>query len=111
MLLITGLFSINSLSANRRNPAFSAFGFDEADLDYYYKLFMDVLKRNPTRVELYDLAQSNSEHSRHWFFKGRYFLNEQPLAGSLMDMVIATNGEDTNQNNMIKFSDNSRLVT
>ena len=26
--------------------------------------------RNPTNVECFDIAQSNSEHSRHWFFKG-----------------------------------------
>lgn len=32
-------------------------------------LFVNKLKRDPTSVELFDLAQSNSEHSRHWFFK------------------------------------------
>lgn len=30
------------------------------------------MKRNPTSVEAFDISQSNSEHSRHWFFKGRY---------------------------------------
>ena len=48
----------------------SDFGFDEQDKDYYLRLFADVLQRNPTIVELYDLSQSNSEHSRHWFFGG-----------------------------------------
>lgn len=43
--------------------------FDNWDLDYYTKLFSEKLKRNPTSVECFDLAQSNSEHSRHWFFK------------------------------------------
>ena len=43
--------------------------FDEWDIEYYTKLFRDTLKRNPTTVECFDLAQSNSEHSRHWFFK------------------------------------------
>ena len=43
--------------------------FDEQDLVYYTHLFKDVLKRNPTSVECFDLAQSNSEHSRHWFFR------------------------------------------
>jgi len=43
--------------------------YDEQDLEYYTTLFRDVLKRNPTSVECFDLAQSNSEHSRHWFFK------------------------------------------
>lgn len=43
--------------------------FDEQDLEYYYTLFKEKLKRNPTTVECFDLAQSNSEHSRHWFFR------------------------------------------
>ncbi len=43
--------------------------FDDWDIKYYTKLFKDILKRNPTSVECFDLAQSNSEHSRHWFFK------------------------------------------
>lgn len=47
--------------------------FDDWDIGYYCKLFRDKLKRNPTSVECFDLAQSNSEHSRHWFFKVRRF--------------------------------------
>lgn len=43
--------------------------FDDWDISYYCDLFRDNLKRNPTSVECFDLAQSNSEHSRHWFFK------------------------------------------
>lgn len=43
--------------------------FDEWDLDYYTHLFASDMKRDPTNVELFDIAQSNSEHSRHWFFR------------------------------------------
>jgi phosphoribosylformylglycinamidine synthase len=39
--------------------------FDQQDIDYYTHLFRDDIKRNPTTVELFDIAQSNSEHSRH----------------------------------------------
>ncbi len=39
--------------------------FDDWDLDYYTRLFVDKLRRDPTDVELFDIAQSNSEHSRH----------------------------------------------
>ena len=41
--------------------------FDDWDLDYYTKLFQEQDSRNPTSVECFDLAQLNSEHSRHWF--------------------------------------------
>lgn len=31
--------------------------FDQWDLDYYYDLFVNDMKRNPTNVELFDIAQ------------------------------------------------------
>lgn len=83
--------------------------FDEADLEYYTNLFKNVLKRNPTSVECFDLAQSNSEHSRHWFFKGKMVIDGIEHEESLIDMIIATQN-NTNPNNVIKFSDNSRCV-
>lgn len=81
--------------------------FDEADLDYYTNLFKDILKRNPTSVECFDLAQSNSEHSRHWFFKGKMIIDGTEYEESLIDMIINTQNF-SNPNNVIKFSDNSR---
>ena len=33
--------------------------FDDWDLDYYTQMFRDQMKRNPTSVECFDLAQSN----------------------------------------------------
>lgn len=83
--------------------------FDESDLEYYTNLFKNVLKRNPTNVECFDLAQSNSEHSRHWFFKGKMVIDGTEHNESLIDMIIKTQ-ETTNPNNVIKFSDNSRFV-
>jgi len=53
--------------------------FDEWDLDYYTQLFREVLRRNPTDVECFDIAQSNSEHSRHWFFKGRLIIDGEEV--------------------------------
>lgn len=84
--------------------------FDEADLDYYTNMFKNVLKRNPTTVECFDLAQSNSEHSRHWFFKGKMVVDGVEHEESLIDMIIETQ-KHTNQNNVIKFSDNSSAIT
>ncbi|KIH50878.1 hypothetical protein ANCDUO_19040 [Ancylostoma duodenale] len=49
--------------------------FDKYDMLYYKDLFLNKLKRNPTDVELFDLAQCDSEHSRHWFFRGRLFVD------------------------------------
>lgn len=81
--------------------------FDEWDLEYYLDLFLKKLGRNPTNVECFDLAQSNSEHSRHWFFKGKMIIDGKEMEKCLMDLVCDTQN-NTNPNNVIKFSDNSR---
>lgn len=83
--------------------------FDDWDLNYYTDIFQNILKRNPTSVECFDLAQSNSEHSRHWFFKGKMIVDNQVQEQSLIDMIIATQNF-SNPNNVIKFSDNSSAI-
>ncbi|XP_001605732.2 phosphoribosylformylglycinamidine synthase [Nasonia vitripennis] len=83
--------------------------FDEWDLDFYTNMFKNQLKRNPTSVECFDLAQSNSEHSRHWFFKGRMVIDGEEKDKSLIDMIIDTQ-KSSNPNNVIKFSDNSSAI-
>ena len=83
--------------------------FDNWDLDYYTNLFTNVLKRDPTSVELFDCAQSNSEHSRHWFFKGRMIVDGSEEEKSLIKMISDTQ-EHSNRNNTIKFSDNSSAI-
>ncbi|XP_052276735.1 phosphoribosylformylglycinamidine synthase-like isoform X2 [Dreissena polymorpha] len=80
--------------------------FDDWDLDFYTHLFQEKVKRNPTNVECFDLAQSNSEHSRHWFFRGRLVIDGEEVEGSLFKMIMATQ-EHSNDNNIIKFNDNS----
>lgn len=83
--------------------------FDNWDLDYYTNLFQNQLKRDPTSVELFDCAQSNSEHSRHWFFKGKMIIDGIEEEKSLIKMIIETQNY-SNQNNTIKFSDNSSAI-
>ena len=83
--------------------------FGDWDLDYYTNLFKNVLKRNPTTVELFDCAQSNSEHSRHWFFRGKMIVDGVEQPQSLIRMIMDTQ-KHTNPNNTIKYSDNSSAI-
>nr|XP_032511020.1 phosphoribosylformylglycinamidine synthase isoform X1 [Danaus plexippus plexippus] len=83
--------------------------FDAWDMEFYMDLFVNKLKRDPTSVELFDLAQSNSEHSRHWFFKGKIILDGKEIDESLIDMVASTQNT-SNNNNVIKFGDNSSAI-
>lgn len=83
--------------------------FTDFDLDFYLDLFANKLGRNPTTVELFDCAQSNSEHSRHWFFRGRMVIDGEEQPKSLIRMIMDTQAH-TNPNNTIKFSDNSSAM-
>jgi phosphoribosylformylglycinamidine synthase len=84
-------------------------GLDDWDLDYYTSLFVRDIRRDPTNVECFDLSQSNSEHSRHWFFRGKLIVDGKEIPGNLMKIVKAT--YDANPNNsVIAFSDNSSAI-
>src|SRR3989337_147975 len=84
-------------------------GLDDWDIDYYYNLFVKDLGRNPTNVECFDLGQSNSEHSRHWFFKGRLIIDGKEMPHTLMEILkqpLSTNPA----NSIIAFKDNSSAI-
>jgi phosphoribosylformylglycinamidine synthase len=83
--------------------------FDDWDLDYYTHLFQDKIGRNPTSVEAFDIAQSNSEHSRHWFFKGKLIIDGEEIPDHLI--AIVTRPLDANPgNSAIAFKDNSSSI-
>ncbi len=75
-------------------------GMDVKDIDYYHQLFVDLLKRNPTDVELFQLGNANSEHSRHWYFKGRIVIDGTPMDKTLFKIVQAP----------LEYSRNASLV-
>jgi phosphoribosylformylglycinamidine synthase len=81
-------------------------GLDEVDIEYYYNLFVRDMGRNPTNVECFDLGQSNSEHSRHWFFKGRLIIDGKEMPYALMD-IIKYPLRANPCNSIIAFKDNS----
>jgi len=84
-------------------------GLDDWDIDYYYNLFVNDIKRNPTTVECFDLSQSNSEHSRHWFFGGRLIIDGQEMPEHLMRVVKEPYKRNPN-NSVIAFKDNSSAI-
>ena len=86
-------------------------GFDDFDLDYYTKLFKEKLGRDPTDVECFDMGQSNSEHSRHWFFGGKMVIDGEEKSDTLFQMVKATLPKDRpDDNSIIAFHDNSSSI-
>jgi phosphoribosylformylglycinamidine synthase len=81
-------------------------GMDEWDVEFYHRLFVERFRRDPTNVECFQLAQANSEHSRHWFFKGRLVVDGSALDKTLLDRVRATLQAHPS-NSIIAFRDNS----
>ncbi len=102
-LLEDGRYALKSLNTEM------GLGLDDWDIDYYYNLFVNLIGRNPTNVECFDLGQSNSEHSRHWFFKGRLFLNGREIEESLMD-ILSEPLRKNPANSIIAFKDNSSAI-
>jgi phosphoribosylformylglycinamidine synthase len=83
--------------------------FDDWDLDFYTTLFRERIGRDPTDVECFDIAQSNSEHSRHWFFKGRLVIDGEEMPNHLFDVVRRPYEANPN-NSVIAFHDNSSAI-
>jgi len=84
-------------------------GMDDWDLEFYLNLFTKILHRNPTNVELFMLGNNNSEHSRHWFFKGRLVIDGRHVPHSLLQVVKSTLSRNP-ANSVIAFSDNSSAI-
>eukprot|EP00232_Nephroselmis_pyriformis_P024180 CAMPEP_0182872920 /NCGR_PEP_ID=MMETSP0034_2-20130328/12013_1 /TAXON_ID=156128 /ORGANISM="Nephroselmis pyriformis, Strain CCMP717" /LENGTH=1409 /DNA_ID=CAMNT_0025005539 /DNA_START=44 /DNA_END=4273 /DNA_ORIENTATION=+ len=82
---------------------------DDQDFEYYTTLFQETMKRDPTNVELFDIAQSNSEHSRHWFFKGKLTIDGEEMDQHLFNLVAAPYKANPN-NSVIAFKDNSSTI-
>jgi phosphoribosylformylglycinamidine synthase len=84
-------------------------GFDDWDIDFYFRLFTKDFLRNPTNVECYQLSQANSEHSRHWFFKGRLIIDGRVMPLTLMEVIKSTLAANPS-NSLIAFTDNSSAI-
>ena len=83
-------------------------GFDITEKKIYQEMF-EKMGRNSRYIELFDLSQSNSEHSRHWFFNGILEKNDTPIDITLMQMIKDTL-EKSKSNSLVAFSDNSSVI-
>jgi phosphoribosylformylglycinamidine synthase len=82
---------------------------DEWDRNFYYDYFVKKHGRNPTIVEIMDLNNANSEHSRHGFFKGKQIIDGKSYDVTLFDMVTETLRVNP-KGSVVAFKDNSSVV-
>jgi phosphoribosylformylglycinamidine synthase len=97
------------IEALRRINLSMGLGMDKWDLEFYFDLFVNVIGRNPTNVECFQLGQANSEHSRHWFFRGKMVRSGQELPETLFQIVQSTLTANPG-NSEIAFADNSSAI-
>lgn len=65
-------------------------GMDEQDMSMCFNLFVNVLKRDPTDVELFQLAAGTfSEHARHNLFNGQITVDGLPRTRTLLEAIKA----------------------
>ena len=86
-------------------------GFTDEVLEYYYDMWVKQKRKHITDIELFDLAQSNSEHSRHHIFRGELTYPDG-TAYCLMDLVKAPlqHLDKSTDNSVVAFSDNSSAI-
>lgn len=89
--------------------AIPGISMDEWDRNFYHQYFVEKHGRNPTIVEIMDLNNANSEHSRHGFFRGRQIIDGQEQPQTLFELVMATLKANP-QGSVIAFKDNSSAV-
>ena len=82
---------------------------DEWDRNFYYDYFVKKHGRNPTIVEIMDLNNANSEHSRHGFFRGKQVIDGKEAESTLFEMVTDTLKANP-KGSVIAFKDNSSAI-
>lgn len=83
--------------------------FDAHDRQRYYDYFVGKEGRNPTCVEIYDLANADSDHSRHHAFKGKIIIDGKEMPETLMDIAQST-WKANPDNSVIAFYDNASAI-
>lgn len=82
---------------------------DTWDRELYYNYFVKRCNRNPTIVEIMDLNNANSEHSRHGFFRGKQVIDGQNYDKPLFKVVTDTLAANP-KGSKVAFKDNSSVI-
>ena len=99
-------------------------GLGPWEVAFLTELFVSGIGRDPTEVEIFDVAQSLSEHCRHWTFDGQFVVDGKAMPKSLMEMVKepwqqrqqqqqqqqGKEGKEEEDNSLLAFCDNSSAI-
>ncbi len=82
---------------------------DQWDRELYHDYFVKRCGRNPSIVEIMDLNNANSEHSRHGFFRGKQVIDGQHYDRTLFKVVTDTLAANP-KGSKVAFKDNSSVI-
>ncbi|MBT7289822.1 MAG: hypothetical protein HN837_04960 [Chloroflexi bacterium] len=83
--------------------------FDKEILEHNYNYFANVIKKNPSDVELTQLDQVQSDHSRHRRFNAIWQIDGDTKKRTLMK-TIRENYEKHKGHTLVAFEDNSSVI-
>ncbi len=83
--------------------------FDKEILEHNYNYFVSVIKKNPTDVELTQLDQVQSDHSRHRRFNAIWQIDGATKQQTLMK-TIKENYQRHTGHTLVAFEDNSSVI-
>ncbi|AEY98257.1 FAFR573Cp [Eremothecium gossypii FDAG1] len=82
---------------------------DQGEIDYLIDAFVQIMKRDPTDVELFMFAQVNSEHCRHKIFNADWTIDGEKKECSLFKMIKNTHN-NTPEYTLSAYSDNAAVL-
>lgn len=82
--------------------------FEEFDANYILHLYQNIWERDATDVELFDLYNCNSNHSRHHDFNGKLIIDGVEIPFTLFDIIKSTG--KNRDNAIISFHDNASAI-
>ncbi|CAB4252586.1 similar to Saccharomyces cerevisiae YGR061C ADE6 Formylglycinamidine-ribonucleotide (FGAM)-synthetase, catalyzes a step in the 'de novo' purine nucleotide biosynthetic pathway [Maudiozyma barnettii] len=82
---------------------------DAGEMEYLIKAFTDIMKRDPTDVELFMFAQVNSEHCRHKIFNADWTIDGLKKNYTLFQM-IRNSHKISPEYTISAYSDNAAVV-
>ena len=103
---ISDIIPIKKLVIKNLNNYLIKRNIDKFDNEFYNNLFKN---REVNNIEIDDLCQCNSEHSRHWFFNGNIYLNDKKEELTLLE-YIKQPLKLTVKNSIISFNDNGSAI-
>ncbi len=84
-------------------------GWNKFLVQWIASIFFEI-GRNPTDVELFQIAQMCSEHARHWTFRGEIYIDGVRIPEKNLMEIIKSTQKYTGANSVIAFNDDSSAI-